>query len=629
MEQRGSLLENKLLRVIMIITSLIYTYTSGFGLFSAMTQRGLLITLLLPTVFITHKLTFGKKKNIITQTIDYISLIGLLASGIYILVVWKDRILKVGNAPVADIIMGTIMMVLILEVTRRVVGKFITFTAIFFIIYALFGEYFPTFLAHRSETWKSLVTFLYTTTEGIFGIPLGIAATFIIMFVIFGAFLEAFGGGQWFIDIAYILTGKYRGGPAKTAVVASALMGMISGAPAANVATTGTFTIPLMKKTGYKPHVAGAIEAVASTGGIFTPPIMGAAAFIMAEYLNKSYTEIIIAATIPALLFYAALILTVDARAVKNGLVGLSSSELPNLKKVLTERGLLGLPVILIIFTIMIGWSPMKAAFWATTAVLLVAFTNKNTRPKKQDILNALEKGSSQIIPIVASCATAGIIVGVIAMTGLGAKLSYTLINVSNGSIYIAAFMTAIIALILGCGMPPTAVYIILASILAPPLIKLGAVPIAAHLFIFMFAAVGALTPPVAITAYTGAAIAKADPNKTGFTAFRFGLPAYIIPFMFITSPAIILQGNISSIIISVTTAAIGILCLVAALEGYFLFYWSKISRILLGISSLALLWPGEKTDIIGIGIIIISMLINKKKFHKSSIKEKDVIETN
>ncbi|MHB1393671.1 MAG: TRAP transporter permease [Clostridia bacterium] len=603
-----SSLNTTLIKVLLVVTSLIYIYTAGFGFFSAMSQRAILLALLTPVIF----LTFKKGENKFNKVINIILSLAIFAANFYVIMVWQDRILKSGSVPIQDIVVGSIVVLILLEATRRSTGWFLTLTAAFFLVYGLFGPYFPGFLAHRGESWNRLINFLFMTSEGIYGIPLGIAATFIIIFVIFGSFLEAFGGGQWFVDTAYAITGRYRGGPAKTAVVASALMGMISGAPAANVATTGTFTIPLMKKVGYKPHVAAAIEAVASTGGMFTPPIMGAGAFIMAEYLEMPYSNIIIAAIIPALLFYLALMLIVDAQAVKNNLKGLHPSELPKLYVVMRERGHLGLPVIMMIVAIVIGWSPTKAAFWATVLTLVVSSLSKVTRPNAEKFISALENGARQTVPIVIACATAGIIVGVISITGLGAKLSYTLIQLSNGNMYIAAFLTMVISLILGCAMPPTAVYIILAAILVPPLANMGIAPIAAHMFIFIFSSIGALTPPVAITAYTGAAIAGADPNLTGVTAFRFGLSAYIIPFMFITDPSVILQGSMSQILSTVPTATVGVLCLVACVEGYFIKRWNHVSRVLLGVASLLLLFPGLKTDLAGLGLIIAAWLINR-----------------
>lgn len=600
-------------RFLYIITSLVFLYMAAFGTFSDMIQRALLVTLICPTIFLTNKLKFGKYSSLWTRILDYGLAAAFAASGIYIMVVWKDRILKVGGTPRMDIIMGTIMIFCVLEATRRTSGKFLSITAVVFILYAMLGPYMPGFLSHKGESWKRIVTFLYVSTEGIFGTPMGIAASYIILFVIFGAFLEAFGTGQWFVDISYAITGRYRGGPAKTAVVASGLMGMLSGSSAANVVTTGSFTIPLMKRTGYKDYVAGAVEAVASTGGMFTPPIMGAGAFIMAEYIGVPYSKIAVAAIMPALLYYVSILLSVDAIAIKTGLKGLDKSELPSVKEVMKERGIFMIPILCLLVLIGMGFSAIKAAFYSILAIVVVACFKKETRPNFQNLTEALASGSSSVLSIIATCAVAGIIVGVLSMTGLGAKLSYTMIQVAGGNVYIGAVIAAIITIILGCGMPPTAVYIILAAVLAPPLIEMGILPIAAHMFIFIFSCIGAITPPVAITAYTAAALADADPNKTGFMAFRLGIVAFIVPFIFITSPALIMVGGTGEIILASITATIGVLCLVAAFEGH-LFHWKFAvpARICLGVASLLTIIPGIVTDSIGIALIVIAFVLTR-----------------
>jgi len=605
-------------KTLYIATSLLFLYIAAFGSFSDMIQRALLIALLIPTIFLTKKMTFRKQSFCWSRVIDILLAVAIAASSVYIMAVWQDRILKVGKPPFLDIIMGTIMIVLVLEATRRTTGKFLSITAIVFILYTLFGPYMPGFLAHKGETWARIVTFMYVSTEGIFGVPMGIASSYIILFVIFGSFLEAFGTGQWFVDFSYAITGRYRGGPAKTAILASGLMGMISGSSAANVVTTGSFTIPLMKRTGYKGHFAAAVEAVASTGGMFTPPIMGAGAFIMAEYLDMPYTQVALAATIPALLYYFSVIMTVDSVAVKENLHGLSKEELPSVKNVMKERGIFVIPILFLIGLIMIGFSPIKAAFYSILSILVVAFFKKETRPNRSNLTEALASGADSVLSIVATCATAGIIVGVLSMTGLGAKLSYSLINLAGGNLYAGAVIAAIITIILGCGMPPTAVYIILASVLAPPMIEMGIAPIAAHLFIFIFSCIGAITPPVAITAYTAAAIGDADPNKTGWTAFRLGIVAYIVPFIFITSPALILVGTGGEIALAAATSIIGVLSLVAAFEGtLFAFRFNVIARICLAIAALLTLIPGAISDAAGIALIVVALVISvvsKKK---------------
>lgn len=612
MAERDDKLRVNLCRVLYIVTAVVYLYTAGFGSFSDMTQRALLISVCGFTIFLKKPIQIKKAQTAVTRVLDWIFAIAFSAAGIYIIAVWNDRTAKVGAPPQQDIIMATIMIVLLLFATYKATGWPLVVTCIIFLIYTAAGPYLPSILAHRGETWTRTANFMYVSTGSIFGVPAGIAATYIISFVIFGAFLERFGAGQWFVDLAYAGTGRFRGGPAKTSIASSALMGMISGSPAANVVTTGAFTIPLMKRTGYKDYEAGAVEAVASTGGMFTPPIMGAAAFMMAQYLDVHYIEVAKAAIVPACLYYLSLMLVVDSIAVKNRLVGLPKDQLPNVKEIMLTRGQLGIPIIFVIVVILMGWSPMKAAFWGTAAVVLVACIRKETRPTVKSFLEALESGTKSVSNIVISCAAAGIIVGVISMTGLATKLSYTLVSISGGNIYIAAVLTAIITIILGCGMPPTPTYVILSVVLVNPLTQMGASALSAHMFIFLFACIGALTPPVAITAYTAAAIAKSDPNKTGLRAFRMGLVAYIIPFIFLLSPAILLVGSTGEVLMAVITSVLGIFCLAGAVEGYIFQYWSVVPRVLLGLSAILLLIPGTVTDIVGAACIAVAWLVNR-----------------
>lgn len=612
MAERDDKLRVSLCRVLYIVTAVVYLYTAGFGSFSDMTQRALLITVCGFTVFLKKPIQIKKAQTTVTRILDWIFAVAFSAAGIYIMVIWNDRTAKVGAPPQQDIIMATVMIVLLLFATYKATGWPLVITCIVFLIYTAAGPYLPSILAHRGETWTRTANFMYVSTGSIFGVPSGIAATYIISFVIFGAFLERFGAGQWFVDLAYAGTGRFRGGPAKTSIASSALMGMISGSPAANVVTTGAFTIPLMKRTGYKDYEAGAVEAVASTGGMFTPPIMGAAAFMMAQYLDVHYIEVAKAAIVPACLYYLSLMLVVDSIAVKNHLVGLPKDQLPDIKEIMLTRGQLGIPIIFVIAVILMGWSPMKAAFWGTAAVILVACIRKETRPTVQSFLDALESGTKSVANIVISCAAAGIIVGVISMTGLATKLSYTLVSISGGNIYVAAVLTAIITIILGCGMPPTPTYVILSVVLVNPLTQMGASALSAHMFIFLFACIGALTPPVAITAYTAAAIAKSDPNKTGLRAFRMGLVAYIIPFIFLLSPAILMVGSTGEVLMAVITSVLGIFCLTGAVEGYIFQHWSIVPRLMLAVAAIFLLIPGTVTDLAGAVCILIAWLVNR-----------------
>ncbi len=601
------------------VTAIIAIWVAGFGSMSDMNQRAGLVTLLVPTVFVLKPLKIGKEKKTYwwTRLIDVILIIATIAGGAYMLSVWPSKMLKSSAFSTTDITMGWIMLVCVLEATRRSVGWVVSLTAILFLLYTHYGYIFDGVLGHRGESWKRIISTIYISTEGLFGSSVGVAASYIILFVVFGAFLEAFGTGQWFVDFAFSMAGRYRGGPAKTAIVASGLMGMMSGASAANVVTTGSFTIPLMKKMGYKPHEAAAIEAVASTGGMLMPPIMGSAAFLMADFLGVRYSEIARAAILPALLFYIALLLVADAIAVRRKLKGLPANELPNMKEVMGDRGIFVIPILLLIILIMSGYSAMKSCVYSIFAILVVACFKKQTRPTLKTVWRALVNGSKGAVSIVSVCSAAGIIVCAISLTGLGTKVSSSLIALANGNLYIGALIAAIICIILGCGMPCAAVYVILGSILTKPLIQMGATPLAAHMFIFYFSCIGTITPPVAITAFAGAGIAQSNPNKTGFTAFRYGLVAYIIPFLCLMNPTLFLIGNGGEVVLSCVTALFGTICLVGAIEGFCVMGFNIPSRVLLGAASLLMLAPGLVTDLIGLALaavaVVWSLITNKK----------------
>ena len=573
-----------LCRIIFIATSCLYLYTAGFGSLDEMVQRCLLVLVAGFAVFFTKPFQIKGKRYVATRILDWVFAIAMIVVCVYIMSVWPARSVSTKAKPQLDSIMGTIMIIVLLVATYKTTGWPLVITCVVFLVYALLGPYMPGFLAHRGYTWKRVAETMYVSTQSIFGVPAGIAATYIVCFVIFGSFLETFGAGQWFVDIAFAGAGRFRGGPAKTAILSSALMGMISGSPAANVVTTGTFTIPLMKRMGFKPHVAGAVEAVASTG-------------------------------LPAVLYYLSALLVVDSISVKEHLVGLPSNELPSVKQVMKERGLMGLPILMIIVVILMGWSPMKAAFWATILTFVLSFFSKATRPDVTRFFEALESGTKSVVSIAISCAAAGIIVGILQLTGLATRMSVQLVNLAHGNIYIAALLTALITIVLGCGMPPTPTYVILATCLVRPLTEMGASALSAHMFIFMFACVGALTPPVAITAYTAAAIAKSNPNQTGFTSFRMGIVAYIIPFIFLLNPAILLEGSGMNVVLAAATAILGVFCLTGAIEGYLLKYWSMVARIMLGIGALMMMIPGMTTDLIGIGLVVVAFILDKVIF--------------
>ena len=604
--EKGVSVSSKVTKLLLIASSVVFLYTSGFGSFSTLTQRALHWTFMAVALFLLMK-----PKSMVGNVGKYLAALIAAITGIFVIVTWPQRIMGIGSVSNLDQIMGIATIILLLVAVKISVGWGLAATAGFFLVYAIFGPIFPGFLGHSGVKIPRLINFLYLTAEGVFGVALGISSTYIVVFVIFGAILNAMGGGEWFVQTSYALAGRYRGGPAKTAIVASALMGTVSGAPVANVATTGTFTIPLMKKVGFSAATAGAVEAVASTGGMFLPPVMGAGAFIMAEYLNVPYLEIIKAAVIPAVLYYIALFFIADVRAAKDNLQGMPVESLPKIKDAVLKNGYHGLSLLFLIVTIVIGWGPMRAAFWATIlAALFPLVFERKPRAWIKKLIDALYEGSKQTIPIAVACAGAGIIVGVMGVTGLGTKIASGLFQLANGNMLLGLLFTMVAAIILGAGMPVTAVYIILAATLVQPLANMGVQPIAAHMFIFIFSAMAGLTPPVAITSYTAAGIADADPNKVAVQAFLYGLPGFIIPFMFVISPSLLMQGSIGPILTSVISAIIGILCLVITLEGYFIVRWPWYLRIVFSVPALMLMWPGMVSDIIGLGVILGCILI-------------------
>ncbi len=602
---------------LLVASSLIFFFTSGFGSFSTLTQRALHWAFMGTAAFLLLS-----PKTALGKVAKYALAVVTLAASAYVLLTWRSRIFGTGGISTIDIVMGVAALAALLVAIKLTVGWGLTLTAGFFLVYAFWGPIFPGFLGHSGVKIPRLVNFLYLTAEGVFGVALGISSTYIIAFVIFGSVLSVMGGGEWFVDVAYALTGRFRGGPAKTAVVASALMGTVSGSPVANVVTTGTFTIPLMKRVGFPAKVAAAVEAVASTGGMFLPPVMGAGAFIMAEYLNVSYMVVAKAALIPAVLYYIALFLITDVRAVKSNLKGLPKESLPNVKDAVFKRGYHGLPLLFLIVMIIAGWSPMRAAFWASILAMLVGLVSmRNAKKWFGKLIEALYDASKQTVPIAVACAGAGIIVGVIGVTGLGTKIANGLIAFSGGNLVFGLLLTMVAAIILGTGMPVTAVYIILAATLVQPLVSMGAMPIAAHMFVFMFSAVAGLTPPVAITSYTAAGIAQCDPNEAAIQGFLYGLPGFIIPFISALSPALLMVGQPLEVAQAIVTALFGVCCLVAAIEGHFIYRWPLLLRLVMFAAALMLLDPGMVTDLIAIALVVLSFLVRPLLARKVSAK--------
>jgi TRAP transporter 4TM/12TM fusion protein len=547
---------------------------------------------------------------------------------------------------VMDITVATIVVVLVLEATRRTLGMALPVLALCFIAYGLTGPWLPGMLRHKGLTYEILIDQTFFTTEGLFGIPLGVAASYVILFIIFGAFLEKSGAGQFFMNLANAVAGGQRGGPGKVAVVSSSLFGTISGSAVANVMVDGWLTIPMMKRTGFKPEAAAAVEAVASTGGQIMPPVMGAASFVMAEFLGVPYSHIMIAAAIPAIFYYGALFAAIHFNASRNGLRGIPKAELPSLRLVLREHGHLLAPLLaifclllsgftatyaaivstaVVIYAWMLGprvwwfvavgavlwWIEVPGLAWAglavagLVAVLLPAGGEGRIRTLVlRDGPAALRDGAQQTVPVAMATATAGIMIGIILQTGMAIRFTSFLVEFAGGNLFMALVITMIAAIILGTALPTTPAYIMLAALLIPALIKLGVPPLAAHMFAFYFGCLSAITPPECLAVYAAASISRCGVWAAGWQAVKFGAAGFIVPFFFVYYPALLFQGTWMEIIVAVLTGGVGVVALAAGLEGYFIRSATWLERGLFVVAALLLIDPGLVTDLIGAALL-------------------------
>ncbi|MDW7674574.1 MAG: TRAP transporter permease [Bacillota bacterium] len=571
------------------------------------------VALVLCFIYVPYKK--GNKK--LHWLFDFVPMILSLATMVFSLTAFPEVSLRQGNAANIDITIGTIMILLIIEGVRRTIGPAMAIMVITFWAYIFVGPWFPGLLGHPGFSYSKMIDTMFITTNGIFTSPIYIASTVLILFLIFCSLLLKTGAGQLFVELAFAITGKRRGGPALAAVLASALMATITGNGAANATMTGSFTIPLMKKVGYRKEFAGAVEAVASQGGQIMPPIMGAAAFIMAEYTGIPFIKIAGYALIPAILYFLVVAIVIYLQAVKQGLEGLPEEQLPNFWDVLRKRGYLLLPLIVIVGMMIKGYSPMMAGLWAIVVVFVLSLLKKSTRMSLLQTLAALEDGVRSSLSTVMACAGAGIITGSVIMTGLGIRFSRMAIELSGGELLPMLFMIMIASIILGMGMPTVSAYVILATVAVGALVKMDVPVIAAHFFVFYFGIFSGITPPVAITSYITAGIAGGDPLKTAWTSLRIGLAGFILPFMMIYNPSLILEGSTIAIIFSTVTAAIGLVSFASFIQGYLITVTSAWQRLALLLSAGSLVNQGLTTDIIGfslLGIVIIVQWRNSKK---------------
>lgn len=564
-------------------------------------------------IFLVYPIT-SKSRSIKTQFPVYdlfLGIIGVLTST-YVIVFYHDFIFRIDNAPtLLDLIVGGICILLVLETTRRAIGFSMPIIAAAFMAYAFLGIYMPPALRHRGYDLERVISHLFSE-QGIFNIPIGISVRYVFLFILFGSFLEACGGGKFLIDLATAMFGGTRGGPAKAETVSSAFFGTISGSSTANVIGTGTFTIPMMKNIGYKSHFAAAVECVSSTGGQIMPPVMGAGAFVLAELVGVPYLDVCKAAAIPALLYFFSIFVMIDLEAAKTGLKGLPWSQLPRLGPLLRKDFLFIVPILSIIFFLVgLKTTATMAGFWATVITFVITFLRKSTRMGFKRILDALADGAIKAIQVAAVCACAGIIIGITALTGVGLKVSAILIDLGGVSILLSLFLAMIISLILGMGLPTTAAYIICAAIVAPSLIKLGLNPLASHLFVFYFSCISEITPPVGVAYYVAAGIARANPTKVGLTACRLGLAAFIVPYMFVFGPSLLLKGELYMILWTIISAIIGVIALAAGVERWFMgrtTSWLQTGLLLA--AALLLIKPGLTTDLVGFGLLAIVFIL-------------------
>jgi TRAP transporter 4TM/12TM fusion protein len=519
----------------------------------------------------------------------------------YLVVNFRTIADRAGLFTQTDLVWGVIGILIVLEICRRAVGLPIVVVVSCFIAFAFYSGF----------SFKRIVTHLSYTLEGVIGIPLGVCTTFIVMFILFGAFLEKTGVGQFFIDISNSIAGFASGGPAKVAVIASAMEGMVSGSSVSNTVGSGSFTIPMMKKIGYKPEFAAAVEATASTGGQIMPPIMGAAAFLMAEITGIPYSNIVIAAFLPAALYFTGIFLMIHFEAKKLGLKGLSKEELPNFWKLFFTKGYLLIPLVVIIYLMMSGSTPTMAAFWSIVSAIAVSMVRKDTRLNFTKATDALENGARNTLGVAIACSAAGIIIGVVTLTGVGLELATGLLTLSGGIPILALFFTMIACIVLGMGVPTTANYVIMATITAPIVMKLGVSIMAAHMFVFYFGIVADITPPVALAAYAGSAIAHSNPLKTAITATRLAIAAFIIPYMFALNPAILLGpqsfatvASTFKVLFMILTSFVGMFSISVGMEGYLFKHMRFWERILAIGAGLLLIDPGLVTDIAGLSLI-------------------------
>ncbi len=626
--------------ILLVSLSIFHYYTAGFGLLRESTHRGVHLAFVLSLIF----LVFGFNKRAYKREpkstwlspggiplFDWLIALALALTVLYIPYIFEELAFKVGNPDKIDVFMGTILIVGLLEGTRRAMGWPLPIIAIVFLVYARFGQEFPGLLKHAGNNWSQIVNHLYLTSQGVYGVAIGVVATYVFHFVLFGVLATRIGLGQLFLDVASAIAGRYAGGPAKVSVFGSAMFGMLSGSSIANAVTVGSLTIPAMIRVGYPRHFAAGVEAASSTGGQITPPIMGAAAFLMIEFLNIPYRDIALAATFPAFLYFFGMFMQVHFEAKRQNLRGLTEEEMPKLKESFRKRWPTLIPLVVLIGVLVSGRTPYLAAFAGITACIVVGLLNPVQRLRWRDLYDAFETGAKYALAVGAAAGTVGIVIGVVTLTGVGFKVSFIVIAASQAiagaaaailpdflantqtlTLIAALAITGLVCILMGCGIPTTANYIIMVTVAAPTLVQLGVQPLAAHMFVFYFGILADLTPPVALAAYAAAGMAGSDPFKTGNTAFMLGISKLLVPFVFIFSPSLllVLKGfTWEEFFITLSGAMVGLVFLSAAFSGYFLTHMKAWERWTFALAALLFIAPGWQSGLAGLVLALPAVL--------------------
>ncbi|MEU3846156.1 TRAP transporter permease [Micrococcus terreus] len=594
-----------------IFTALYHMYTSFFGPPGVLLHRSIHVSLILFLVFMLYPPVRGAQGRV-WRILDGVLAVLALVPTVYLAINYETILRQAGRFEQMDVLVAGLLLILVVEAARRLTGWALPALAILFFLYGMFGRDLPGMLRHRGYDWDTMAYSFFASTEGIFGTPIGVASTYIFLFILFGAFLNKSGMSLLFNDIALAVAGQSRGGPAKVATIASGLMGSINGSAIANVVSTGAFTIPLMKKIGYTRNFAGAVESTASVGGQILPPIMGAAAFIMAETLGVPYAEVALAAIVPSLLYFISLIVQIHLRATRLGLKGISRDSLPAVMDVLKERGHLLLPLVVLIYMLFFsGRTILYSALVTIVVTVIAAQLRKSTRMGFKDILGALEDGTRSVLSVSIACACVGIVIGVVGITGFGLTLAGGIVNLAGGQLFWTLVFTMLACLVLGMGLPSIPAYIVTATMAAPALTQLGVEPLLAHLFVFYFGLFANITPPVALAAFAAAGISGGDPMKTGFTALRLAAAGFVIPYIFVFSPEMLLRDvDLLQGVTVVITSLVAVSLLSAALEGHLMVKMPWYLRIVLAAGALLILNPNMVQDLIGLGLVAVVLAV-------------------